>query len=244
MFFVVSDPVDFVYLTTILLVSFHWNNFLKPILHDSRPYYDDITLTEPESGNCAGEFGNPSAHALMAAAFIPSFILLMRDKKLGLFERNQWLFKLMVSVLIGMMLGICFCRFYLARHSVDQIIFGLALGLLQAHFSYNVMRPRMFDPYFRKDNSRYHTIKPARRWRAFKLASFVFALLVLQCVIAFFYVEHFVEIPSGLIHLVRSTCPKMRKVDFLHYAGAAYSGYCFVLPCAYFFNALEHSSFG
>jgi membrane-associated phospholipid phosphatase len=119
MFFVFGDPVDFVYLSICLLYSLHWGNFLKPLLHDSRPYYDDITLAEHESGNCSGEFGNPSGHAFIAAMFIPTFLLLLREKKCKIFEDHTWLFNVFVSAWIGLLVGICFCRFYLGRHSVD-----------------------------------------------------------------------------------------------------------------------------
>lgn len=82
MFFVLNDPVDFVYLTMCFLYSLHWGNFLKPLFHHSRPYYDDITLAETQdTGSCSIEYGNPSGHAYMAGLFIPLFLLTVRDKK-------------------------------------------------------------------------------------------------------------------------------------------------------------------
>jgi hypothetical protein len=66
---------------------------------------------------------------------------------------------------------------------------------------------------------------------------------VIKCILVFFYVENFVEIPSEWKDRLRSICPHMKKVDFLHNQGPAYAGYYFVLPFAYLWNTLEHSSY-
>ena len=81
MFYVFGNPTDFVYLTLCFLVNLHWANVLKPLYHHSRPYYDDLSLApEKEVGNCSGEFGSPSSHALMAGQFIPTILLFIRGR--------------------------------------------------------------------------------------------------------------------------------------------------------------------
>lgn len=55
----------------------------------------------------------------------------MKSKKI---IKNKFLSILLDTTAIALLIGICFCRFYLGRHSVDQIILGLALGLAMAHF--------------------------------------------------------------------------------------------------------------
>ena len=48
---------------------------------------------------------------------------------------------------------ICFGRFYLGRHSLDQILFGMILGLSFSHFCHYFIKPRIYDPFFRKEHS-------------------------------------------------------------------------------------------
>lgn len=156
MFYLFGNPVDFLYLAISFLVCLHWNNTLKPLLHHSRPYYDDLSLgEEPEMGGCSGEFGSPSSHSLLAAQFIPTFLLFMRGKKLlesSLIRYSVYL------VSIPLMLMIFVCRFYLGRHSLDQIIFGAGLGFVTAHFLHYFVKPRLFDPFFYKEHPLNQTI--------------------------------------------------------------------------------------
>lgn len=39
---------------------------LKPVFHMSRPYFDNISLGDTILKDCSAEFGNPSAHSIMA----------------------------------------------------------------------------------------------------------------------------------------------------------------------------------
>jgi hypothetical protein len=50
------------------------------IHHAPRPYFDDPSLLDRDLIDCAGEFGNPSAHAVMAASFIPLLHQYYKDK--------------------------------------------------------------------------------------------------------------------------------------------------------------------
>lgn len=141
-------------------------------------------------------------------------------------------------------MGVCFCRLYLGRHSVDQIVLGLALGLAQAHFFHFFMKPRWFDPYFRTDHELHAAITEEEHWYAFKIGLGVCAALIVQCVSIYLYVDWFVSIPQDWINQIRSICPHMKKVDFLHYQGPAMSGYNAVIPAAFFWNAFARSEFG
>lgn len=83
LFYVFGNPIDFVYLTICLITGTHWSNFLKPLFRHSRPYYDDLKLApDQEIGNCSGEFGSPSGHALMAGQWIVTFLLFVHSRKL------------------------------------------------------------------------------------------------------------------------------------------------------------------
>lgn len=76
------------------------------------------------------------------------------------------------------------------------------------------------------------------------MALAVCLVLICQCVTIFYYVENFVTIPQNWVGRIRTICPKVKKVDFLHYQGPAFAGYSFVVPLAYFWNAFARSDFG
>lgn len=78
------------------------------------------------------------------------------------------------------------------------------------------MRPRLFDPFFRKSHELYSSITSEDRQRALKITFMICGFFVIKCILVFFYVENFVEIPSEWKDHLRSICPHMKKVDFLH----------------------------
>jgi len=67
---------DFSYLITASCINFHWSNWFKTILQDSRPQFDNPALAVANSGDCAGEYGNPSGHSLTASQFCLTMYLL------------------------------------------------------------------------------------------------------------------------------------------------------------------------
>ena len=70
---------EFTYLTCIFFMTYHWNNFLKQGLQDSRPQFDDPSLAEENVGDCSGEFGNPSGHTLIMFSLPPTWFWLYVD---------------------------------------------------------------------------------------------------------------------------------------------------------------------
>jgi len=54
------------YLMSCFFVGLFFCYSLKPIYHESRPFFDDITLGDMNIKDCSAEFGNPSAHSIMA----------------------------------------------------------------------------------------------------------------------------------------------------------------------------------
>lgn len=71
---------DYIYLMSAFFLNTHWSNFLKSVLHHSRPQFEDPTLGEENHGVCAGEFGNPSGHTVLAAQFLLNFWWLYRER--------------------------------------------------------------------------------------------------------------------------------------------------------------------
>ena len=108
---------DYLYLMTAFIAGTHWSNFLKPMLHHSRPQFDDPVLGEINVGDCAGEFGNPSGHSLLVSQFLLTFWWLYRKRLTGYFSPKYIMFTDLLVVM--QIFTMCLCRLYLGRHSLD-----------------------------------------------------------------------------------------------------------------------------
>lgn len=157
-FYIFGKTTDFMYLVTSYLMTLMICIILKSFYHASRPQYDDISLADINVGSCAGEFGNPSGHSLLSSQFIFTFILFCKEQYPNFFQTQKCLAFILQALGVMSLFVITFGRFYLGRHSVDQILFGIALGLLWCHFSHFFVKRRLFDPFFRKENSLYSQI--------------------------------------------------------------------------------------
>ena len=91
---------------------------------------------------------------------------------------------LLTIVVWGFVLCVSFCRLYLGRHSIDQILLGNMLGLLTAYYLHYNFRTEFFHRY---ENTTTRDVKVT-----FAVALFAFA----QVFVCFLYVEYFVELPQ------------------------------------------------
>ena len=62
----IGSTYEFNYFIMVFTSTLYFNHLLKTSQHQPRPYFDDPKLADPNLKDCSGEFGNPSAHALMA----------------------------------------------------------------------------------------------------------------------------------------------------------------------------------
>jgi hypothetical protein len=53
------------YFVMVFFVNVFVNHLLKTSQHQPRPYFDDPSVADPDLHDCSGEFGNPSAHAIL-----------------------------------------------------------------------------------------------------------------------------------------------------------------------------------
>lgn len=126
---------DFCYLTSSLFMSGFWVNFLKVWFQDSRPQFDDPQIAETNQGICAGEFGNPSGHALLSSNFCITVLLFYSERFQSKLSQSCGLRKFFFHSTIYLFVsGVCLCRLYLGRHSIDQILNGVLVGTLNAFF--------------------------------------------------------------------------------------------------------------
>jgi len=194
-FYIFGKNEDFTYLSASFLSALQLCNFMKAFYHHSRPQYDDLSLADMNVGSCAGEFGNPSGHSLLSCQFIPTMILFCKQSYPNFFIERRFVAIFMQFVAGIFLVLICFGRFYLGRHSVDQILFGIVLGLSFSHFSHFFIKPRIYDPFFRKEHSLHSQITEETRWRAVKIASIICITVWAISVTLYLYVDNYVNIP-------------------------------------------------
>jgi hypothetical protein len=114
--------------------------------HEPRPY---MTTDKIKVYGCSPEYGNPSGHSIFAGA-MDTFVFLdvfyaQEDKSRP--RTVAWKlcrgFWFIISVSLTFL--ICFARFYVGVHTLNQIVYGLSWGLWLAFYFHfclreNVMR--------------------------------------------------------------------------------------------------------
>lgn len=148
LFIFTSLSYSMTYLCT-LCSSYYIVSLFKLIYRQHRPFWE----RDFKYHGCSGGFGNPSGHALnsvsSALAFIHIFMLIISqkngnsktteeaqstDKEIS--EKKQLADNKMVtiikvlfaSIISIIYFSVCFSRFYLKVHSLNQILFGALLG--------------------------------------------------------------------------------------------------------------------
>ena len=92
---------------------------LKPLFIASRPFFDDVKYADMGIKDCSAEFGNPSAHSLLATQTIPILLWQFQEVFRDLMKRNRCLKYSSDLVMYTFMVSICYSRVYVGRHSFD-----------------------------------------------------------------------------------------------------------------------------
>lgn len=240
-FFVTSHDYEFMYLQGTYFMTQHWINWLKTQIRASRPQFDDPTLTvENETEHCPGEFGNPSGHAILAAMFPTTCLLFAKSRKSAWFREHPILSKLVHAFVSIYIILVCFCRIYLGRHSIDQILLGSMIGFTMAHFSHFCFKPYLFDPVFcpAPDEDFHRTA--SRSKKAAIYAWLVFFLICVKIVVLYEYVERNSLVPSQWWDVLSKTCPVWKKANIFHYSTMVHTGHMVMVPAFYFWNYIKH----
>jgi membrane-associated phospholipid phosphatase len=118
-------------------------SFFKLAYHHSRPWVISSNII-PIS--CSKEYGNPSGHASASTLFSLFLILdtfhgrpLSSDQQGNPLISFRYKITYFLCIILGLYwtISISYCRFLLGAHSLDQIIYGITLGIweaLTAHF--------------------------------------------------------------------------------------------------------------
>ena len=131
----------------------------------------------------------------MASMIMVTFLEVAHSLKPAWFQRNPCLSKLItfsVYIFIGL---VCFCRLYLGRHSIDQILLGCIFGFGMAYFCANCFKPYMFDPVFCPSSNEDPKAIAARSRKAALWAWFVYFIICVKVVLLYEYVERNAVIP-------------------------------------------------
>lgn len=83
-----------------------------------------------------------------------------------------------------------FCRLYLGRHSVDQVLVGCLLGIITANFFHYEMKPIIYETL----------INP--KWNYAFFTSLIALNMISQVMMLFHYIENYVIIPQQWIEII------------------------------------------
>lgn len=106
---------------------------------------------------------------------------------------------------------------------------GIVIGIVNANFFHSELRPIIFRT-LQKPKAKYFLISLA-----------VFAVMFLQVLIAYLYVENYFPIPDGWRAIIFSLCKNPRKTQLLHHNNLVCAGFPFFIPVIYFWRALAGS---
>ena len=107
-----------------LIFVVYLHDLMKLMYGDPRPFWVNTVLFK---GNCETSYGNPSGHSLTAFYFFLSFsyYICMLDK-----IKNNYTYKIIVYFIGILISGLtAFSRLALGVHSLDQVLYGSAIGI-------------------------------------------------------------------------------------------------------------------
>ena len=120
-YFTLPLSKQYIYIFTCIL-SFYIDNLLKIIYRNPRPFFENKSIRK----ECDGGFGNPSGHAMLSSCSYLCFLQLMIEEFNLNFILKIILFILVILIVI--LIGIS--RIFLGVHSINQIIYGYAIGFV------------------------------------------------------------------------------------------------------------------
>ncbi len=113
-------------LLMVILNSYLFGGLIKLILEEPRPFLSDKDITN-HNFTCRIGFGNPSGHSLSGTAFyLTLWHIIFQSSKL---KKKALLKYLSLCFLILFLLFVYFARFISGANSLDQLLFGMFIGL-------------------------------------------------------------------------------------------------------------------
>ena len=191
-------------LIAVVFTSVYTDNIMKIIYSSPRPYWIDNKLNK----YCDGSFGNPSGHAFLSSSFYLSLWHIITH--FDIFSSNIVfiIFKyILLIVHLFLINSILFSRIYLGVHGLNQILYGVSLGIASYILYFYIFS--------------IHSMKPSKFMKMIndikiKLYSF-FSLCIIFAILIFFFVSYQrTEEYSKLLHTI---CPKLKPYQYLNNDG-------------------------
>lgn len=136
-----------------LVYSVYFDNIMKMIYGNPRPYWVDPSLSKA----CDGGYGNPSGHSFSSMTAYLSFWHIITDSD---FYKKTMFGKILrfclLFLFLLLVLTIMLSRVFLGVHSVNQILYGASLGFAVYYIVFHVfalhhMESKNFFNLFRKN---------------------------------------------------------------------------------------------
>ena len=157
-------------LFSVIIHASYWDNILKILYGEARPYWVFRELTP----SCNGGFGNPSGHSMSSSAvYLSIWHILTKTEYL----ENKSFTKIILLIAFCLMIAfVLFSRLVLAAHSINQVLFGGLLGVTIYLFHFYVfqlhkLKSREFFELFRSKRKRC-------LWAVFYLTLFSISIIV------------------------------------------------------------------
>lgn len=118
---------------SVMIYSVYFDNILKMIYGNPRPFWIDPTLHIA----CDGGFGNPSGHSFSSMGVYLAFWHIITDYKVF---KDRWYLRVFILILfLLLIIAILLSRVFLGVHSVNQILYGGSLGFAIYYFHFHIV---------------------------------------------------------------------------------------------------------
>ena len=155
------------------------------------------------------------------------------------FYRNKCLSMLLTVICYIYVAGVSFCRVYLGRHSIDQVLLGLELGILCVHFNMNFLKPYLFDSVFFPSSDEETDKTLSRSFKACVWSIVLYLAVLIKMIALYDYVDSSNIIPSQWFQVIEQTCPVYKLSTLFHHASLVYTSVLTFIPGMYICNYLR-----
>ena len=228
----VSRQTSF-YFAFVLCANVFTETFMKLAFQDGRPFMQTSKIFPFV---CELEFGNPAVEAMncVAFAFALGFFAYERLKEQDEELSDKQKVSIALGILMSLIMIILFCLqgIYNGTNSIDQVLFGVELGLFIATFSHFFVREALEKHVTNVMDGLY-----VNRYRQAVLGVLV-AFLCAFVVVTLYYalaVSRF-KAPGSWLYQISVKCPVSQQITELIFQDAVYVEYglMFYLAGAYF----------
>lgn len=126
----------------------------KSIFHSGRPYLDNIKLGDlTMNEHVSAEFGMPSGHGISISTHLVFWLRYYTEVREAVYYvQNPKQVSRLYRYAYLLIMAVCYSRVYVGRHTFDQVIIGACMGLWNVSFTFEVIKPYLYDVSLRAEN--------------------------------------------------------------------------------------------